>query len=404
MHPNEHGWTWNSSGHNRMSVKYLAVLLLLYLYQLSCPAVSAQGTSPRLLPPASDLRLTLRQDRHSNLSLSPSCAGEARLTLTCSAFRLTLKNASKRAIHVSGLACAEPDIIFERKEPRSSNGWWPVSQPTQLACNVLIWTNLRLKPGQSTQYATRLISPRRSADAFTSGSYSLRARWTIFGCTEEPNGRDCLAPLQIVREGSSVADVANQEPVTVVSNEVNANSQPLPDLGALRFAFEVAAHPGPTQLTKSSWTAAGCTGETKTSIECTVFHYTIRNIGDRPVRNATSSCGDSGITPEFSSAASDWKPVPRGFWICGRNFIFEREILPGGTVEGEFMLATLAPAYDTTPLRAAGEYRLRFTFWPQACIASPDASFCLLWPEKQSPVVSQEITLRAITGGPLDSR
>jgi hypothetical protein len=51
----------------------------------------------------------------------------------------------------------------------------------------------------------------------------------------------------------------------------------------------------------------------------------------------------------------------------------------------------LIPRYDTTPLRAPGEYR--FSFQPHACFASPDPSFCLLRPENQSPVVSQEIAL-----------
>jgi hypothetical protein len=76
--------------------------------------------------------------------------------------------------------------------------------------------------------------------------------------------------------------------------------------------------------------------------------------------------------------------------FCGSKAIIETAISSGGKAVGEFMLI---PRYDTTPLRAPGEYRFRFTFQPHACFASPDASFCLLRPENQSPVVSQEIAL-----------
>ena len=375
-------------------MKWVVTIVAVCCGQLCCSAVAAAGPFPRLLPPVEEFRLTLREEPHSTLPLVPSCTGEAGLTLTCRAFILTLENVGKHTVHISGFSCAEPDITVERKQSNSSSAWWLVSQPTQLACPTLPWTNLRLKPGERTQYATRLISPRRSAQSFASGSYTLRAMWALFGCTEASDGTDCLSPLQVIREGSSVADVALQEPVSVVSNEVTANSPPLHDLGALRFAFEVTVHHGPPgDALSSMWAATGCTAETRSSIDCTVFHYTVRNLGDRAVRNATASCSDSGITPEYATAGGEWKPVPQKLSTCWSNITIETKILPGRTIEGEFMLTSLAPPYDTTPLRAAGEYRLRFMFRPHACFASPDASFCLLRPENQPSVVSQEIAL-----------
>jgi hypothetical protein len=91
-------------------------------------------------------------------------------------------------------------------------------------------TNLRhsrlgqysFKPREKTEYTTRLISPRRSINALGAGLYKLHAHWALFGCTEAPEGTDCLTPLQVIRGAGFVADVALQEPVTVFSNEVTA--------------------------------------------------------------------------------------------------------------------------------------------------------------------------------------
>jgi hypothetical protein len=198
-----------------------------------------------------------------------------------------------------------------------------------------------------------------------------------------------------------VADVALQEPVTIVSNEVIADSPPMHDLGALRFGFEVTVQGGsPSDGLSSTLAATGCTAETKNRIDCAVFHYTIRNLSDRAVRNTTASCSDAGITPEYAAAGNEWKLVPQKLWVCTANFTIETKILPGETIEGEFTLTTLAPPYDTTPLRAAGDYRFRFTFQPHACFASPDASFCLLKPENQPTAVSKEILLRVTAATP----
>jgi len=380
--------------------RYLA-LLFMCCCQFACPAVFAAGQDgpfPHLLPPASDFHLTLREDPHSTLPLNPSCTGEAGLTLSCRAFTLTLENASKHTIHLSGLTCAETEVTFYRKDPNSSGGWWPVSQPIRNRCETATWTNLRLKPGESTAYATRLIAPRRSADAdgLPPGSYTIRASWLLYGCTEPPEGADCLTRLQVIRPPGSVPDVDIQEPTSLISNEITADAPLLHDLGTLKFALEVTSHAVPSSDAAPDKSTKGCAPETDGNIDCTVFHYIIRNLGDRAVRNGTLSCSNSGIVPEYSSASGDWKPVPQQMWVCSLNIYIQRPILPGGTLEGEFTLATLAPGYDTASLRAAGDYRLRFTFYPSACFASPDGSFCIQRPDHQPPAVSQELTRRAI--------
>lgn len=372
---------------------HLAVVALIFCAGVECPAASAAGPFPRLLPAAKDFRLILREDLHSKLPLDPSCGGKASLTLTCHAFTLTLKNLSARTIHISGIRCQEPAITLSRKEPRSSTGWWPISDPRPRTCKDIAYTDVRLKPGQHMEYQTRLISDRRDGDAFAPGSYVLRAEWTLFGCTDTVSKYDCLTPLQVIGKTSTVGNVNLQEPVVITSNEVTVESPRLSNLGNLKFAFDVTIAEAGALGVKSILPAA-CAGRTPgSSINCTLFHYSIRNLSDRPVLNATASCSNSGITPEYRFSDGDWKPVPGLEWVCSMNVVIETKILPGGTAEGNFTLASLAPGYDAGSLNSPGDYHFRFTFWSNACFASPDGRFCLMRPEKQTPVVSREIML-----------
>ena len=306
----------------------MLVAISLVFCSLACGASAiAQGPFPRLLPPPEDFRLTLREAPHTEMPLGPSCGGEASLTLLCRAFTLTLENASKHTVHISELRCFEPDVVFEIRQPKSSSGWWPVSQQGKPACNTLDWVNIRLRPGEKTEYTTRLVSPRRSIYAVGVGSYTLHAQWALFGCTEVPEGKDCLSPLQVIRGASTVADVALQEPVTVLSNHVIAVSPSLPDLGNLNFEFEVAVTSAETPNAEGD-TRDVCTTASKSNVDCTVFRYVIRNRADRPVRNATFTCSDSSIRPEYRVERSEWKPVPYRGWDCGANTRIETGILP----------------------------------------------------------------------------
>jgi len=358
------------------------------------------GDARQLLPSANEFRLTLAEDRHSNLPLGPSCTGVATRTLTCRAFTVTLENLSKKAVRISWGGCNEPEIRIDRKESNSSSGWWPVSSIRRDTCRPMTWASLRLKPGQKNTYATRLVSPRRAAETFAPGSYTLRAEWVLFGCTEEPEGTDCLSLLQVVRPSSVAPALEFQEPVSIISNEVTVDAPVLPDLGRLKLAFEVSARrgPPPTSFAKKS---VDCTGDASASIDCIVFHYAIHNLGDRPIRHGGDSCSGFGIIPEYRPPHGEWQPVPSNNWVCTANIFFETLILPGGTAEGDFVLSTLGPGYDASVLRAAGEYSFRFTFWPNACFASPDGSFCLARPEKQEAVRSPELFSRLSAAAPV---
>jgi len=381
----------------------VTVLLLLLVLLANGRMARAGGPFPRLLPPAQDLHLTLREDPHSHAPLGPSCSGEASLTLPCKAFTLTLQNASKYTIHISELRCSEPTVVFERKRPSSSSGWWPISQPGKPDCSTLDWINLRLKPGQKTKYTTRLISPRRDIDALDSlyvGSYTLRAEWTLVGCTGMHPGTDCLSPLQVVLPPGGVPGVDFQQAVIVLSNEVTVESPPLPNLGEPKFAFEVSVTSGVTPQGAN----AVCAGAAPTRADCTLFRYYIRNLGSQPVRNATFTCNDSNITAEYRHEGSGWADLPikgperkgglvTNLPLCTRNVLIETPILSGQTIEGTFTLATLSEGYDTRILRQPGQYDFRFTFHPDACIASPDGSFCLQRPSEQPGTVSNAASI-----------
>jgi hypothetical protein len=135
----------------------MRMLLALMLLAWTCPAklaASADGPFPRLLPPATDFHLTVRQEPASKLPLGPGCSREASLTLVCRAFTVILENAGTRTVRIYGLRCFEPLVTFERKEPNSSSGWWPISQPQpgNPSCDAVDWTNSRLRPGERIQY------------------------------------------------------------------------------------------------------------------------------------------------------------------------------------------------------------------------------------------------------------
>lgn len=351
----------------------------------------------RLLPPTEDFRLTLQEAKQADLPLGPSCGGEASLTLMCRPFILRLENVGTHTVRISGLRCQEPWIRFEKKLPAGfSSEWWPISQPEQPRCETLEWTQTRLRPGEHIEYATRLASRRRSVDSVEPGTHTVRANWLLFGCTEIPEGTDCLSPLQDSR-------TVEHDPVILYSNELTLDSPDLGNLGSLSFGFEVRL--APNELSKTGFAAQTTCAGNNTIIDCTVFHFSIRNLGVRPVRNATFTCTAWGISPEYRFEGSEWKAVPIiTSTECIMNVLIETAILPGASVEGTFTLPTLAPGYDTTELRRPGAYNLRFKFWPQACVASPDGRLDLVCPVKQPPILSNELTVRVPDSLPDETR
>jgi hypothetical protein len=338
--------------------------------------------------------VTLQEDPLSDLPLGPSCVGEARLTLPCHAFKLILKNVGKGVVRLGRLACAEPLIDIERKEPRSTDGWWRISEPTRSTCTNPVWTNLRLRPGENTKYATRLVGPHRQGEfdfIFKPGYYTLRARWTLFGCTEAPEGADCLSPLQNVNPLNRLETVDLQKPVTVVSNEITIQAPSLPNLDKPRLSLRVAVRP--KRRENGSPTCEKCMADDQDKLDYLVFHAEIRNVGKRAMRLFDSTLG-LPIRPEYRRGAGEWKPLPQiPLDIISSLVGFQVPISPNQAMSLDFTMATLR--YDTTPLSSKpGKYQFRFTLRPSACAASGDATFCLRKPEDLQTITSNTVTAR----------
>jgi hypothetical protein len=350
---------------------------VVFCFWLSYSTLLMAGT----LPPASDFRLSLRKDPHSALPLGASCKGEAAQTLTCQAFSVTLENLGHHTVRLSGITCRDPEVKIYRQISKSTTEWLPVSDPRPNPCPAVKWTNTRLRPHERTEFDTRLISPRRESDGFLPGSYTLRASWVLFGCTEDPDGADCLAPLQEAGNPDF-----RSEPVEVVSNEVEAESPTLPTLGAMKFSFDAEVIPASQAAKLHPALRAKCPAGRADNIECAAFHYKIGNSGTRAVR-LSQGCGD--IFPEYL-ANGEWRPIFETLQ-CTVNVITETPILPGSVVKGDFSLAW---GYNISPFRSPGEYRLRLTLNLQACFASPDGRFCLTKYQNEPPVTSSQLTVR----------
>lgn len=364
------------------------------------PYSSRADQFPRLLPGTESFQLTIREDSSSTVPLGPACAGEAAVTLACRAFLVSLKNVGVHTVHLSRFVCQEPVVSFDMKEPNSTSGWWPISQVMRPKCAPWVYENLRLRPGETTEYRTRLVSPNRPAEfaPVLPRAYTVRARWMLWGCTENPEGTDCLAPLQVLNANSwgglPTGNVEIQTPVEVASKEIEVDSPTLPDAGQLKLGFEssIATEPQAAEVRKR---VGSCATQLRTSVECTVFHYAIRNLGNRPVRNGRYSCGDYSIIPEYRTEDGEWKQLQSQLSACTANVYVETPIQPGEALEGNFILSVLAPVFDTSPLYAAGRYEIHFSFHSSACFASPDGSFCIQWPKEQTVTMSNVVTIRA---------
>jgi hypothetical protein len=215
------------------------------------------------------------------------------------------------------------------------------------------------------------------------------------GCIEPPDHTDCLSPLQATPSTPGLGPgIQFQEPVTLVSNELIVESPTVLDLGEMKFGFQVdidAAAP------VDPGSRRGCTPQNAARLGCTTFHYTIRNLGDRPVRNVATNCNGGSITAdiaaEYRVPGSEWKSFPIENGVCISASSDLTAIPAGRAAEGEFTLGTLGYGLSTKPLEAPGKYQLRFEFSPHACFASPDGRSCATVLQHPPSILSPELTV-----------
>jgi hypothetical protein len=138
-----------------------------------------------------------------------------------------------------------------------------------------------------------------------------------------------------------------------------------------RLTLSVAVRPGPPVESDYS-NARNCTPEKTGSIDCTAFHYTVRNVGTSPIMLVWSTCNGFFIgVHDFRVNSGEWHTLRDTPFMCARNMTIRVVMAPGSTREGEFTITGLP--YDTSPLRSRGEYQLRFTFFPVVCDPETDS-------------------------------
>lgn len=377
----------------------IAILLVLCGNWLFAPPVSAKV---RIIQPSStDFELTLRENPDSGLPLAPTCTGESEPTLRCRAFVLSLKNVSSHIVRIAG--CKQSSVAIET---RVRSDWQSVSGDLQPMCTGADSVPLRLKPSESTEYETRINSlADRSpylpfANVLTPGAYTMRAKWRLVACAEYQDGSDCFpTSAKVVDNDIWLMDSAILD---VTSDEIEAESPPIKGLGEMKFGFQVTPLSG---RSTPNATKAKCTGDAATSIECETFRFSIRNLGSRAVIIQRSNCRGPEINVEYRKKGIGWTPLKYAAEnLCTTSDPSFTSILPGEAVIIDAALGELFGSLDLSPLHPAGEYYLRFGFWPHACFASPDAGHCVQIPKRpRTSVMSNDVVTSVTDYVPLDN-
>jgi hypothetical protein len=368
----------------------LILILATLVGVLARSPASAQSPSQRFLPSADDFHLTLQENPQTAIRWGPPCGGVAGEVVRCHMFTISLENESPDTVRFGG-DCKERVFTISIKDPTAAGGWLRVSNGGLAPCHRS--TGLRLQPGEKTLIESGLISLSH-APYTLHAPYTVRASLTLRGCIEPPDHTDCLSPLQAIPSTTgSASGIHLEEPVTLVSNEIIAESPNAPDLGEMRFAFVVEMRAFASGDTRPR----GCTRENTSSLDCAIFRYTIHNLGDRGVRIVVANCNGGSLTPdivpEYGLPGSEWKSLSIRNGACISSLSDTTAIPQGGTAEGEFTLSTLDSGYSPTPLEAPGKYQLRFKFSPHACFASPDGRSSATLLQHPPPVVAPELAV-----------
>lgn len=372
-------------------------LLVVSVVLIFCGTPLLHAWSESLLPPPSEFRLTLREDPRSRLPFGPACGGGARNTLTCRAFVIALTNIGPHTVRLSGRRCAEPDAEYLEVAPGPERMLIGIRSPERSKCaykDVSDWTNTVLEPGKTIEFATRLWAAEYP-HAFGPGDHTLKVRFRINGCTELHRHSDCLTPLQRpARYSWSMSEIDTNAPLSLESNEVVATAPPRPNLVMPPLSFTASA-----RLALPADKLSGCTPALMGSIACILVRSVLRNESDQPLRLGHYTCPVGPISVEYRIGDAAWRHLQPKYADCNSTIFVEQSLAAKGTSDDSFSLRSLG--YVDDPLRTAGTYQLRISYYPYACGASPDASFCLTnFPDqtsraaRQPPIVAPVITVQ----------
>lgn len=162
-----------------------------------------------------------------------------------------------------------------------------------------------------------------------------------------------------------------------------------PKSGNMSLSFDVKVIPAVQATHIVPDLRARCAAQTAPSIECTVFHYKIRNSGTKAVLWTKLGCSDFGIFPQYL-ADGQWIPVYQNL-PCTLNVPVETLILPGRDAEGDFSLSW---GYDLKPFRTPGDYTFRLVLVANVCFASADGTTCIAAPHNEPSISSTQLTVR----------
>jgi hypothetical protein len=174
---------------------------------------------------------------------------------------------------------------------------------------------------------------------------------------------------------------------TSIAQGARTASPPKSSDMSLSFDVKVTPAAGATNIHPGQ--RARCAGQKKSSVECTVFHYKIRNSGTKAVLWTQLGCSEFGIFPQYLTDG-EWIPVYQNL-ECTVNVPVQTLILPGHDAEGDFNLWW---GYDLKPFRTPGEYTFRLVLVANVCFASADGTNCIAEPHNEPPLTSSELTVR----------
>ncbi|SEG22449.1 hypothetical protein SAMN05421819_2268 [Bryocella elongata] len=374
------------------------------------------------LPPASGFRVTLEDAAGTLTPTGPSCGSEAEGTLTCRGFRVTLTNVSRQTVWLSGCSAGEPSVDLEERDRKS--GEWSRIGGTRETCDTRrrppsyrpvqnAWRDLRLQPGETTSFSGRLLRPDDTQGPYTNwgtsyapGRHTLRAVWSLRGCTEIVAGKNCL---EAEETGAAVTEVGcgescapDGDPLAVRSRGESVTAPPLLPFTQPKLKLELTARlmSPDDPLIAGNRLLSSCRADRAGTILCVLLHVSLRNVGDHAIQFQGTTCPDFPGGLEYQTEAGEWKSLEFVTLVCSMTMDIDTPLPAGASIEEDLTPASVAEGSSFNPIRESGAHALRVAYFPYGCLASGDGSFCLSESRTTETLLSPAVTVTTTTALP----